>query len=318
MTQSVHVRAPCRLHFGMFSFGHADRAQFGGVGVMIQPPCIDIRITPAERFSATGEHAARATNFATMTAESWGLPVLPNCQLEIQAPPDHTGLGVGTQLGLAVAAGLRKFLELSELAAAELATSVGRGQRSAIGTHGFALGGLIVERGKQPGERLATLTQRLEIPASWRFVLVRPPNESGLAGESEATAFDRLPPVPAAVTHELWRITNEEMLPALADGNCESFGDAVYRFGRLAGECFAEAQGGPFASPRIAQLVDAIRDLGVTGVGQSSWGPTVFAVTADAESAERLALQLRALEAGGDCEVAVTVPNNVGAIIVSL
>jgi beta-ribofuranosylaminobenzene 5'-phosphate synthase len=315
MRCSVRVCAPCRLHFGMFSFGHDDRPQFGGVGVMIEPPHVNVRVVPADRFTASGDHCDRATSFARMAADAWQLKSLPNCRLEIQSPPDHTGLGVGTQLGLTVAAGLRKYLKLSDLSAEELATSVGRGQRSAVGTYGFALGGLIVDTGKQLGQRLSTLGKRLSIPERWRFVLVRPPNECGLAGEGELAAFSRLPPVPSDVTKELWRITNENMLPALTAENCELFGDAIFRFGRLAGECFATAQGGPFASSRIAGLVSAIRDSGVPGVGQSSWGPTVFAVAAEQAEAERLVAKLRNSEPGGDCEIMIASPNNHGAIV---
>jgi predicted sugar kinase len=61
----------------------------------------------------------------------------------------------------------------------------------------------------------------------------------------------------------------------------------VYRFGHAAGQCFAAVQGGPYASDFAERLVNRIRRLGVEGVGQSSWGPTVFAVTqhhADAQS----------------------------------
>ena len=51
------------------------------------------------------------------------------------------------------------------------------------------------------------------------------------------------------------------MLPALDRADCAAFGEAVYRFGRLAGECFAAVQGGPFANREIGRLIDAIRDV---------------------------------------------------------
>ena len=137
----------------------------------------------------------------------------------------------------------------------------------------------------------------------------------GLAGDERSGGVCR----PAAGTGrsdaELWQITNEEMLPAVQVGDCAAFGEAVYRFGRLAGECFAAAQGGPFASRHIADLVKTIREFGVAGVGQSSWGPTVFAVTADETEAERLATWLSGQDGHGECEVIVARPNNSGATI---
>ena len=47
MTRSVHVRAPCRLHFGMFGFGRTSGPQLGGVGVMVEPPAVEVTIEPA-------------------------------------------------------------------------------------------------------------------------------------------------------------------------------------------------------------------------------------------------------------------------------
>src|SRR5687767_7724101 len=110
MSQAVYVRAPCRLHFGMFSFGHAERPQFGGVGMMIDPPAVEVDIAPAPNFTVSGALAERARFFAESAAAAWQLPALPQCQIAVRAPSDHIGLGVGTQLGLAIAAGLRRWL----------------------------------------------------------------------------------------------------------------------------------------------------------------------------------------------------------------
>lgn len=317
MSGSVVVRTPCRLHFGMFSFGQPDRPQFGGVGAMIEPPCVEVSFTRAERFEAHGALAIRAKQFVELATRNWGLDGLPACAIEVRSPGDHTGLGVGTQLGLAVAAGLRRFLKLPELSIETLAASVGRGRRSAIGTYGFQQGGLIVDAGKEAGGELGKLSQRVELPSEWRFVLVRPPSVQGRAGENEAAAFASLPPVSDGVTRELWRITNEQMLPAVERADCEAFGEAVFRFGTLAGECFAGAQGGVFASSQIATLVAAIRSFGVAGTGQSSWGPTVFAVVADDPAAQRLSGRLQTQACSRECDITIAKPNNLGATITS-
>ena len=153
MSGSVVVRTPCRLHFGMFSFGQTDRPQFGGVGVMIEPPGVEVHFARAERFAVHGTLAIRAKQFVELAVRNWGLDKLPSCEIEVRSPGDHTGLGVGTQLGLAIAAGLRRFMALPELEIEALATSVGRGKRSAIGTYGFQQGGLIVDAGKGAGDR---------------------------------------------------------------------------------------------------------------------------------------------------------------------
>jgi beta-RFAP synthase len=315
MIHRVHVRAPCRLHFGMFSFGRADTPQFGGVGVMIEPPAVEVTLTAARSFAARGPLAYRVEHFAAMAAQSWRLSALPCCEIHVASPPDHRGLGVGTQLGLSVAAGLRRFLGLPESSIAELAQSIGRSARSSVGTYGFQHGGLIVDAGKQSPGKIGQLARRAEVPATWRCVVVRRAGTLGLAGDQEADAFSRLPPVSLEVTRQLWRLTNEDMLPALERADYVAFGEAVYQFGRLAGECFAAVQGGPFASSETAALVEAVRVRGVPGVGQSSWGPTVFAITETEADARWLAVWLRRTFQLGDDNVVIARPNNRGATI---
>jgi predicted sugar kinase len=105
------------------------------------------------------------------------------------------------------------------------------------------------------------------------------------------------------------------MIPAVEAADCAGFGEAVYEFGRLAGACFAPAQGGTFASPSIERLVNAIREFGVAGAGQSSWGPTVFAVVPSDAEAASLAAWLRNQLADDESEIMVAAPNNCGATL---
>jgi beta-ribofuranosylaminobenzene 5'-phosphate synthase len=315
MTRQVQVRAPCRLHFGLFGFGRSSGPQWGGVGLMVEPPTVNVTIEPAATFTVGGSLAERAEQFAAAATGEWELSGSPACHIHVESPLEHIGLGVGTQLGLAVAAGLRRFLELPTLTAEALTASVGRGGRSAVGTHGFLHGGLIVDAGKESGQALGILSERVPVPNDWRVVLIAPGEQRGLSGDIEADAFARLPPVPGEITQELWRLTEEEMLPAAKRDDCAAFGEAVYQFGRFAGECFAAVQGGPFASETVGRLVDAIRDHGVDGVGQSSWGPTVFAIVPSDAAAESLAKWLQAEMRVSRDDIRIALPNNSGAVI---
>lgn len=315
MTSAVQVRTPCRLHFGMFGFGCPDRAQFGGVGAMIEPPCVEVEVSPANCFAVHGSLSGRTRQLVELLVEQWKLPSLPACEVVVRSPRDHTGLGVGTQMNLAIATGLRRFLNRAEISLEDMSATVGRGARSAVGTYGFRMGGLIVDAGKEPGQAIGKLATRVALPDAWRFVLFCKPDERGLAGSNEATAFERLQNVPEDVTRKLWAITNDEILPAVGQSDCQKFGDAIYRFGRLAGECFAVVQNGPFASEEIEQLVDSIRAFGVPGAGQSSWGPTVFAVTDGDDEAQRLVEWVRGQSRDIAYEIMVARPNNHGAIM---
>ena len=315
MNRTVEVQTPGRLHFGLLSFGGAGR-QFSGLGMMVDEVGVRLSVTPAPEFRATGPLQSRAEFFAGRFAAHQKLPALPSCHLEVQsAPPEHVGLGVGTQLGLAVVAGLAEWLGVPWRDAHLLRQLSGRGQRSAIGTHGFLHGGLLVDAGKLPNDTVGQLAARVNLPTPWRFVLIRHGSACGLAGDPETKAMDSLPPVPMAVSDRLRQLIDTQIVPAARESDWQKFSAAVYQYGYRAGECFALAQGGPFASPEIAKLVDAVRDLGYTGVGQSSWGPTVFVVTSDEQSAASLVSRLQQHDDYQHYDFKIAPANNTGAAI---
>jgi beta-RFAP synthase len=281
---------------------------------MLDAPGLRLRISEAEQFETHGSLADRAAEFARRWADFHGWQTELGCHIDVlSAAPQHVGLGVGTQLGLSVAAGLHAFFGEPQPSPGELALSVARGLRSAVGTYGFVSGGLIVDRGKLPGELIAPLDVRLKLPPAWRFVLLQPPDVSGLSGEAEWDAFTRLPPVPPDVTAELLDEVRLRMLPAAAWAQFEAFGESVYRYGRLAGQCFAAVQGGAYRSPRLAEIVDTVRALGVRGVGQSSWGPTLFAVLPNEADARDFTTRLRQRLGDDAVQTVIAPPNNRGA-----
>jgi beta-ribofuranosylaminobenzene 5'-phosphate synthase len=313
MPTAVHVTAPSRLHFGLWSLGSAGARQFGGVGAMIDGPQLQLGVTEAASFQVSGPAAERAAEYARRWAQ-FHCQNQPQCHLKIERViPEHVGLGSGTQLALAVAAGLNAFAGLPSQSPQELALSVARGLRSAVGTYGFVFGGLIVEQGKLPDEPISPLDCRIDLPEAWRFVLVRPQGLTGIAGREEAEAFATLTAVPQAVTDELIAMTRDGLVPAAATADFPTFADCLYRYGRLSGECFAAQQGGPYNGKVLADLVEQIRARGHVGVGQSSWGPTIFVVEPSAEAAESLASDLATQSSALD--VVVSAPCNGGARI---
>jgi beta-RFAP synthase len=228
----------------------------------------------------------------------------------------HVGLGVGTQLGLSLAKGLNVVSQFDDSDPVELARSVHRGLRSAVGTHGFFHGGLIYEAGKTPSEVLGPLAARVDIPATWRFVLVCPRHDIGLSGEAEQRAFARLPDVSREVSIALQKEATQYLLPAAAAADFTGFSDSVYRFGHQAGTIFAAVQGGPYNGPQLTTLVNLIRGWGVRGVGQSSWGPTLFAVCQDHSSAQDLVQKLSREPLAQEAQVHIAHPRNQGAVVI--
>src|SRR5262249_9044132 len=123
----IEVTAPSRLHFGLLSFNQPAERHFGGVGAMIDTPGLRLRISSAERFSVVGSLAERARQAAERMVHEGGLDKLPNCQIDVtSAPAEHAGLGTGTQLTLAVVAGLHAFAGGEPLTADVLAAWSGR------------------------------------------------------------------------------------------------------------------------------------------------------------------------------------------------
>ncbi|MEX2113285.1 MAG: hypothetical protein WD845_08875 [Pirellulales bacterium] len=326
---SLEIIAPGRLHFGLLSFGQPTGRQFGGAGVLIDRPGLRLRVASHDVFQVQGPLANRVERVARHYAESLGLlssprstmgqgrpteapenPVswpaaaspffcqepinLPACRIEVlDAPPEHVGLGTGTQLALSVVAGINALAGNAPLDAPALAALTGRAARSAIGTYGFLRGGLLMESGKLPGETLSPLERRTLPPDEWRFVVVLTHDQQGVSGDEGRRAFEQLPPVPPETTAALRGELTERLFPAAEQGDFATFSDSLYRYGYTSGMCFAAQQGGPFATPRVAEWVDHIRSLGVSGVGQSSWGPAVFAAVESPTAAEHLAARLR-------------------------
>jgi beta-RFAP synthase len=233
---------------------------------------------PAQEWSAAGPLSARALDFARGFVET--LPTGERRPFHVAVdftPREHQGLGVGTQLGLAVAKAIAVETGYADWPAVELAKRVGRGERSAIGVHGFDHGGLIVEGGKLPGEVISPLIGRYEFPTDWSVLVFTPEVETTWHGPPERDAFAQLSTTPE-ITDRLCRIVLTGLLPALMSTDLETFGEALYEFNATAGDAFAPVQGGRYASPLVAELVARLRALGVRSVGQSSWGPAVFAV----------------------------------------
>ena len=211
--------------------------------------------------------------------------------------PRHAGLGSGTQLALAVARALSELYGLPTDVRA-LAHAVGRAERSAIGTWTFAGGGLVLEGGRRAvtangAEGVGPLLARLPFPPTWRCVLAVPDSTSSISGDAEAAAFARLPSPP---DHEVERVAHLVLLgllPAVADDDLETFGRALTAIQAMNGRWFASLQGGTFAPGPSAELVARMTEWGAAGVGQSSWGPAVYAIVRGEETGLRLADRVR-------------------------
>jgi beta-RFAP synthase len=218
-----------------------------------------------------------------------------------------------------VAKALAQAAGRHDLDTCTLAQRIGRGQRSAVGIHGFEQGGFLVEGGKPSVQILAPLLARVAFPENWRIVLVLPHAPPGRHGPIESQIFERwrAQGPDTEQTGALCRLALLGMLPALLEKDFRAFCEALHDFNARSGERWAAIQGGIYASPGLAEMVAAIERLGIRGVGQSSWGPALFAAVEDEGQARALATYLHGDSSLRLGQVLVTRGFNWGARVVS-
>lgn len=269
---------------------------------MISQPQTIVQLTQTAAnlpFSVGGPGHERVSQVADRFIHVVGLPQRPAIHVSILSRPDaHTGLGSGTQLDLAVADGLN-YLTGNKLSARQLAVEVAqRGLRSAVGVHGYWQGGLIYERGV-PDQSLSAINPivcRLTIPDQWRIALLRPQIIAAekVAGAMEANCFQAVERPKHESSEALANIIEKRLLPAVESADFAQFCESVRTYNYNSGMFFAEVQGGAYNGPQITACIQHLTKVGFPGVGQSSWGPTVFVFCEHEEAVLRLRSSLPA------------------------
>lgn len=328
MAKPILVSAPARLHFGLFSIGNSLEYQFGGCGLMIDGPRTIVAAQPAYRLNFSGHESETARE----TIEHWfhlnasllesdlnirSVDQIP-LAIDIRRTPDrHAGFGSGTQLALSIVSAAVTSLGLPQLSAQDLAIATGRGKRSAIGSHGFLQGGFLVDRGKRAGDLVAPLELRLDFPDDWPIVIIKPKNAHGLSGTLEKKAFEDLPDSSNADRDAMTNLVKSEIVTGIINRDYSRFAKGVYSFGHQSGMMFEPLQGGAYNGEITGKIVDAVREYGIEAVGQSSWGPCVFAIASDEAKAQSLSDHLGKLFSP-ESEVTVRRADNRGAFISQL
>lgn len=321
------VTAPSRLHFGLLHLPREGLSHwpgingepglpvrsFGGVGMMIDNPGVRISVERSDEWDVAGPLSHRALEFARTFSDSLGLASRVAFKIRVlDCPEEHTGLGVGTSLALAVSKAIAVEMGHADWGSVELARRVGRGERSAVGVHGFQHGGLIVEAGKLPDESISPLVGQYPFPDEWRILLCRPKVTTSWSGIRERKAFRELADIETGQTDTLCRILLTALIPALQQRDLARFSESLFEFNYRVGRMFSPVQGGIFSHPEVEALVQRLRNAGIAGVGQSSWGPTVFGIVRESTevatvqrlAGEQTAVQIVHASRGVICQLA--------------
>jgi len=281
----VRVRTGARVHFGFGNLSLAHRRLYGGIGAGLAEPGVSLEVAPAEDVDAPDvfrEHAERSV--ARLGVD--GVRVAVATRL-----PEHVGLGSGTQHALAVHAGVAAAHGIDPDPRAA-APTLGRGSRSGVGVATFEDGGIVVDAG-HPSSRFTADPRpdgswsvphpvaRHRPPEEWRVLLVTPAVEPGRAGSEEDTAVRSVVEnADPGIADRIAGVVTRELLPAVVEGDLSTFGESIETVSRLNGAWFADQQGGVYR-PAVAPVVESLSSATpVEGAGQSSWGPTVFGITA--------------------------------------
>jgi beta-ribofuranosylaminobenzene 5'-phosphate synthase len=296
----IRIQAPSRLHFGLLNIGSKEERwpdpegnpgllmrRFGGVGLMIDAPGVCVEVEPNSPWSASGIHAKRAVAFGQTFVKTLPPEVQQPFRIRVlQSPQEHIGLGVGTSLALSVAKAISVNLGL-DWSSQELAKRVGRGERSAIGIHGFDRGGLIIDAGKLPQEVIAPMIGHFVFPKDWRILLIHPRESGTWHGIKEQQAFTHLNSNPQ-MTETLSRIILLHLIPACLAKDILGISEAIFEINYRVGQMFSSIQQGPYSSSKGQRIIESLRQNGIPGVGQSSWGPTIFALFPNVEETIRV------------------------------
>jgi len=296
--KTVYVETTARLHFSVLDLAGTLGRWFGGIGAAAPGPTLRLSACPSAVLTASGHDAERAELFARRFLDHHGVAAGSAIRIASSLPA-HAGLGSGTQLGLAVG---RALAELHGVSAdvRSLARAVGRAERSAIGTWIFDRGGFVLEGGHPPNSgAVSPLLARVPMPQSWRCVVAVPRASQWMTGSTEAAAFARLPAPPEREAERVAHLVLMALLPALADADLTAFGAALRAIQEMTGRWFAPIQGGIFAPGPTEELVHRLTEWGGHGVGQSSWGPAVYAIVEGDEAGARLADRARTLLSDG-------------------
>jgi beta-ribofuranosylaminobenzene 5'-phosphate synthase len=291
---TVRVKTPARLHLGILDLNGDLGRYFGSIGVAIQWPNVAVEATRAAAWQVEGAEQERVWEVIEQFCQYYPFSGAAHIRVR-ESIPAHVGLGSGTQLTLAIGVAVARLYGL-QIPLQEMARHLGRGIRSRIGVAAFQGGGFVVDGGVAvEGEGIPPLLLRHPFPEGWFFVVVTPePERKGFSGLDEAQAFQALPPPPAETVGRICRLLVMKMLPALMERRIADFGVAMTEIQRLVGDCFAPKQsGGRFAIPLSGQVIEYMLQHGAYGAGQSSWGPTVYALVEGEQEAHRLVEDVR-------------------------
>lgn len=285
----VIVTSPSRIHFGIINpFRVIKERYYTCAGLAVEQPRTVVEASFNNDSNFTDPDVVdvlkRLENLFDIDISSISVRVLAR-------PPRHVGLGSTTQIKLSIARAVLSLLNIDNICIEDLAKILGRGEVSGVGTYVHAYGGFVVDMGKSKLEDFPKLYIRLEFPKNWYIVIARGegrgPDE---ISEHELFALS----CPKELIYEASFYLFNVLVPGIVERDFNLFCTGLERLQYTVGRMFEKAQGGTF-STYSSEIINMMRKLGLRGVGQSSWGPTVYGFTLSYEHAEKCVEELKSM-----------------------
>ena len=312
--ETVRVAAPARLHLGFLDLNGGSQRRFGSIGVGITGFSTVVNVSHCEGLDISGADDENIAGIVQTVLDCFHIDSGVRVEVE-ECIPRHQGLGSGTQMALALGTAITGLYGI-DAGVEEIAVATGRGARSGVGLGVFRQGGFVLDSGRSEGRRLPTTIFRHDFPEEWRFVLVMDARSEGISGTDEVEAFKSLPDMFPGASAEICRQVLMQMMPGLMEQDCERFGASVSSIQAIIGDYFSAVQGGAYVSANVRKTLELLLEHGATGTGQTSWGPTGFAIFADGKSAQQAMDDLAERDNGVTLMLAAA--ENNGARVISM
>lgn len=310
---TLRLRTHSRLAFGLIDMnGEIGRVE-GGLGLVLETPHLELCATRADGLHINGPAPVSDGTQRKFEAMAQHFQENYNVQgIDIRVEetiPGHAGLGSGTQLATAFGQAVNLLYDLN-LTIPEIERIAQRGGTSGIGCAAFETGGFLADGGHRfggadgkqvfapsaasTGFTAPPIIFHSRLPSHWRIVVVLPTVGRITHGDEERALFLKHCPIPAEEAAQAARLALLKVLPAIMEADLESFGAGLEAMQQLGFKRIQIAR----QNETVRAVMDKMRQLGLRGVGMSSWGPTLFGFSDGGADADQEIVQ--ALEAFGD------------------
>lgn len=301
--QKVTVTTSARLHMGFVDLNGSKGRMFGSLGLALNEPETRLTITKGKKTLIETDHHDVVKIIERIKKK---LCFEVDFAIEIHEKiPKHAGLGSGTQMALAIGAAVNTLFDLN-FTTAQIAAMTSRGRRSGVGIGTFEQGGLVLDGGisvlhnhsqendlEKSNALVPPIIARHDFPIEWPVLLIMDDDDQGVFGEAELQAFKTLTHADLNTAQALSHSVLMQALPAIVERDYVQFSQAIHALQLATGAYFSAAQGGHYKSARVGEVLNYLNKQGIICAGQSSWGPTGFAILEDDIIANELLNQLQ-------------------------